>query len=169
MLEPNEFTLEPFNLLEWSALLVVVYGVLLARRHFRLQALRDRFEMYQWSEAPVTKDDLSLVRALPEDYFPTPEVPKRYAKDDDALRRYISMVRRYHFLFYSNAFEAKLDDPYVIDLELWANELASTPEFKEANERFGRYYPQFSKWLRRHVKDLQESGDYRVDDSRPSV
>lgn len=126
---------------------LVLCGILIARFGFRAQALRDRFEMYQWVEGPITQEQLSVANQLPEEYFERDVFEEFYEGNDERIVRYLAMLRRYHFIFYTHAYERSLADPYAVKVKLWIDELAKLQEFRDVHERYKRYYPKFTEYL----------------------
>lgn len=135
------------NILAVATTLLVLIGLFIARRHFTAQALRDRFEMYQWVEQPITDDEVRLAQEFWEEYFSKEAFTTKYREDAVKTRRYIACLRKYHFLLYTKAYETTLTDPYKVDIATWVRELAKIEEFRDVHARYYYYYPALARYL----------------------
>ena len=127
-------------------------GIYVALRHFKLQAMRDQFEMYLQSEMPVTEEQIGLATSVPEEYFDMAVYKAKYKGERDKIGRYLAMVRRYHYALYSVTARNQLKGPFQVNYDLWVSELCSIDEFRDVHNRYKRYYPGFRDYIDRQIE-----------------
>jgi len=142
--------IQSINVLAVSVtLLVVARQVAIANKLANAQILRDRFEMY-WRVASIKIDDqevTSMMRDPDRSFLDRERFETYYKHDPERIRDYLYYGKLYEYLAFLHALkEMGVKDPLGPNwLPLWARDLASNPEFLDANDQYRPYYPKFAE------------------------
>jgi len=113
---------------------------------FRAQLLRDQFESYWKTYAPVTDEQVADFYLYPDDYMLRTRSHEKYNNNDAAVRRFIYMSMLYEFLAFTIKGDTTADSgaPLGRDwVKLWTSELVSSLEFRDVHQQYRGYYPEY--------------------------
>lgn len=112
--------------------------------------MRDRFEMYMRTCAPVTDQQVEDMKENPSEYLDLAVYDRRYRGNDRAIRDYIYCVTLYEYLAFTYTLHCvyKIKDPINSDwIRMWVREMVCKQAFRDAY-RFSRgYYPDFERYV----------------------
>jgi hypothetical protein len=120
----------------------------LQNRLVAAQLLRDRFDMYWRTYAPLTDDEIRTFLSVPDDLM-SEDRYEAVKSDANALRRYLTLARTYEYMAFTYAMR-KAGIPDALGdqwLDRWAKDLTAHGEFLEINQYYRPYYPQFALFI----------------------
>jgi hypothetical protein len=148
------------------AILIVLAGTLIFvwRQHIiqnrvlKAQILRDRLEMYWKTYQPVSDEEVKEFHLLVEDYMDKIKYENNYKDNDEAIRKYITLLRLYEYLAFTYSLKRlKLPDPLGGEwTEHWIRDLFDYKEFLDVHEYHKYYYPEFRKFIDKAIQNQKK-------------
>lgn len=127
----------------------------LQNKLFKAQVLKDRFEMYWNTYAPVSDDELRSFTDHPDDWITSELYESAYRNNPVKIRRYISTSKKYEYLAFTYRMKTlEIEDPLGDHwLEKWTEDLLSEEEFFDVHDSYKGYYQDYEKY----VNDMRKS------------
>lgn len=147
-------------LLVLAGTLVLVWRqIIIQNRVLKAQLLRDRFEMLWKTHEPVSDDELKEFHLLMEDYMDETIYENNYKGNNEAIRRYISLLGLYIYLAFTYSLKKlKIPDPLGPEwTEHWATDLLNYKEFIDVHEYLKRFYPEFGAFIDGVISNKRKS------------
>jgi len=114
--------------------------------------------MYWKTYEPVSDEQLKEFHLLVEDYMDIIKYEKNYKDNDDAIRKYLTLLRLYEYLAFTHSLKRlKLPDPLGGEwTEHWARDLLGYEEFVDVHEYHKDYYPEFKKFIDKAIRNQKK-------------